>query len=227
MRLVLASLITAATFGVAVAQDATTPPPVEAAPAPAATPDPAMPAPAPTDPMAAPAAPAAEAPPVAPAPITYPDPTDPTSIAIISALNSICVPGVQDGGDQAALAKAAGFKKKRDQWILAQAKPYQILVEPAGSNKNVCTLVITHPTGLAQTLVTDLHGWASTREPVLQLYRNDQMTGADFKRTTVSWEHVGEGTASTGMVFVQLKKPDGSSVLKNADQSNLLYSVRK
>jgi hypothetical protein len=221
MRLVLASLITAATFGVAVAQDAATPPPAETAPAPAATP---------TDPAAMPAAPAPEAapaPPAEPAPVTYPDPTDPTSIAIISALNAICVPGVQDGGDQAALAKAAGFKKKRDQWILAQAKPYQIVVEPAGSNKNVCTLTITHPTGLAQTLVTDLHGWASTRDPILQLYRNDQMTGADFKRTTVSWEHVGEGNASTGMVFVQLKKLDGSPVAKNADQSNLLYSVRK
>lgn len=221
MRLVLASLITAATFGVAVAQDAATPPPAETAPAPAA---------APTDPAAPPVAPAPEAAPAAPAepaPVTYPAPTDPTSIAIINALNSICVPGVQDGGDQAALAKAAGFKKKRDQWIQAQAKPYQIVVEPAGSNKNVCTLTINHPTGLAQTLVTDLHGWASTRQPILQLYRNDQMSGSDFKRNTVSWEHVGEGNASTGMVFVQLKKLDDTPVLKNADQSNLLYSVRK
>ncbi|MET0338999.1 MAG: hypothetical protein ABW063_14700 [Caulobacter sp.] len=221
MRLVLASLITAATFGVAVAQDAATPPPAETTAAPAAVP---------ADPAAQPLAPAPEAAPAAPAepaPVTYPAPTDPTSIAIINVLNNVCVSGVLDGGDQAALAKAAGFKKKRDQWVLAQAKPYQIVVEPAGSNKNVCTLTITHPTGLAQTLVTDLHGWASTRDPILQLYRNDQMVGSDYKRTTVSWEHVGEGAASTGMVFVQLKKPDDTSVLKNADQSNLLYSVRK
>jgi hypothetical protein len=240
MRLALASLVAAGSFGAAaVAQDTPPPPapvtPAPSAPAPAAPPA-ASPAPAgapAADPAAAAAqavqqpAPAATPAPAAPeAPLTFAPPTDPTSIAVINTLEKVCVPAV-GGADFQATVKAAGFKKKRDGWVMPMAKPYQIMVAEPGSNKNVCNLTVDYQIDGAQTLVSDLHAWAQQRQPFLQQYRNDSRNDPDFRRTTVSWEHVGEGTASTGLVFVGLKKTDGAPLLKGADQATILYSERK
>lgn len=226
MRLALASLIALGVVSTtAVAQEQT-------APAPAAAPAP-MPAPA-----AAPAAdqavplvpaPAAAAAPAAPAyvePVRPPPSTDPTALQVLSVLDRICKPAVV-GGDFSALAKAAGLKQKKKLWTLDLGKPYEIVLDNPGSNSNVCTLTLKYAQGdaQAQALATALHDWASwENSPQLRLIRNDQTVASDFRRFTVSWDDAwADGKA--GLVYMRLKKTDGSSVGKNFEQAQILYST--
>jgi len=237
MRLALATLIALGAVSTAVAQDQTAPAP---APAPTAAPAPA-PAPAPADPMQAPVAPATApadqaAPPVAappagtePAyvePVRPPPSTDPISLQLLSILDRVCKPAVV-GGDFPALAKGAGMKKKKEQWVLDIGKPYSIAIDNPGSNKNVCTVTIQYGQTVeqAQALASALHDWATwENKPQLRLIRNDQTIGSDFKRFTVSWDDAwADGKA--GLVYMRLKKLDDSSVGKNYEQARVLYST--
>ena len=52
------------------------------------------------------------------------------------------------------------------------------------------------------------------------------MPATDFKRITNSWEYYTD-KESIGLVFLQLKKPDGTPAGKNADLAEVLYSERK
>ncbi|MBC7669906.1 hypothetical protein [Caulobacter sp. DWR2-3-1b2] len=248
MRLALASLIApiflvGGAVSTAVAQQpaptaapATTPVP---APAPAAAPMP-MPMPMPMAPAAtSPAAPAPAdqaIPPVAapvagaePAyvePVRPPPSTDPVSLQLLSILDRVCKPLVV-GGDFPSLAKAAGMKKKKEKFVLDIGKPYQIAIDNPGSNKNVCTVTIQYAQTVeqAQSLATALHDWATwENKPQLRLIRNDQTIGTDFKRFTVSWDDAwADGHA--GLVYMRLKKLDDSSVGKNYEQAQVLYST--
>jgi hypothetical protein len=242
MRLQLASLI--ATAGLAgfvanaAAQDATTapppaPPPPPAAPAtPPATPAPpeapatATPAPAaaPADGTAAPApAQAAEAPPAPPPPVL---PTSGDGYEVIQVLNTVCEPGVK-AGDLDARAKAAGFKKTRDGWVRTLgAKPYTVKIDFFSvANPNVCIMTLDYAAGGAQPIIDGLNTWAYLHEPFMQLYRNDEYN-TDLLRRTISWEHVGDNGASTGLVFVGEKKPDGTAVNKIGDHADLRFQIR-
>jgi hypothetical protein len=249
MRLQLASLIAAAGLAGlvanAAAQEATTappppppPPPTGAAappPAPAqpaapatpATPGPETPAPAgaapaPADATAAPA-PAPEQPPAPPTPVL---PTSGDGYEVIQVLNTVCEPGVK-GGDLDARAKAAGFKKTRDGWVkVLGAKPFTIKLDFFSvANPNVCIMYLDYAAGGAQTIVDGLNAWAYLHEPFMRLYRNDEYN-TDLLRRTISWEHVGENGASTGLVFVGEKKPDGSPVSKIGDHATLRFQIR-
>jgi len=234
MRLALATLIALGAVSTAVAQ--------ETAPAPAPTAAPA-PAPAPADPMQTPVAPATAAapadqatPPVAappagtePAyvePVRPPPSTDPISLQLLSVLDRVCKPAVV-GGDFPALAKGAGMKKKKEQWVLDIGKPYSIAIDNPGSNTNVCTVTIQYGQTVeqAQALASALHDWATwENKPQLRLIRNDQTIGSDFKRFTVSWDDAwADGKA--GLVYMRLKKLDDSSVGKNYEQARVLYST--
>ena len=235
MRLALASLIAlGAVSTTAVAQETTTPPAAPtAAPAPAAAPAAQTPAPA-QAPMGAPAdqvAPPVAAPPAGtePAyvePVRPPPSTDPFSLQLLSIMDRVCKPAVA-GGDFPSLAKAAGMKKKKEQWIADAGKPYQIAIDNPGSNKNVCTVTIQYAQTVeqAQALATALHDWATwENKPQLRLIRNDQTIGADYKRFTVSWDDAwADGHA--GLVYMRLKKLDDSSVGKNYEQAQVLYST--
>ncbi len=227
MRLALASLIVlGAVSTAAVAQEQTAPAPAAVpAAAPAQTP---APAPAPVDPAAAPVVPA----PAAAAALAYVEPvrpppsTDPMALQVLGVLDKICKPAVV-GGDFQALVKAAGLKKKKEQWVMDLGKPYLIALDNPGSNKNVCTLTIQYAQGdeQAQALATALHDWASwENSPQLRLIRNDQIAGSDFRRFTVSWDDAWANGAA-GLVYMRLKKPDGSSVGKNYEQAQILYST--
>lgn len=221
MRLALASLIALGVVSTAaVAQEQTAP-----APAPAAAP---VPAPAP----AAPADPAAAAPAAAAPADTYVEPvrppptTDPVSLQLLSVLDRICKPAVV-GGDFQALVKAAGLKKKKEQWFLDLGKPYQIVLDNPGSNKNVCTITIQYAQGdaQAQALASALHDWATwENSPQLRLIRNDQVVSSDFRRFTVSWDD-NWANGKAGLVYMRLKKTDGSPVGKNFEQAQVLYST--
>lgn len=168
-------------------------------------------------PFQAPAPAVVEVPPPPP-----PAPTDPTTIQVLSMLEQVCKPMVQ-GGDLQSIVKPLGFKKNRDgTWSLRLEKPYQITVLPQGVNKNVCDVDITHPVGGDAPLTVGIHNYAIARG--YTLYRNDEFT-TDLKRHTRSWELTGNGKTEA-LVLVTEHNPDGSSVVKNADRSTLMYSIR-
>jgi hypothetical protein len=245
MRLALASLIAPALLGMgavsttALAQEQTAAPAPTAAPAaaPAAQAMPA-PAPAPMD-QTAPAAPADQAaPPVAApqagaapadgyvAPTRGPRTTDPLSVRLMDVLDKVCKPSVA-GGDFAQLVKDYGFKKKKEQWVFALEKPYNITLDNPGSNKNVCTVTIDYAQTpeQAQELANALHDWATwENSPQLRLIRNDQTVGSDFRRFTVSWDDAWAG-GHAGLVYMRLKKLDETSVGKNFERAQILYST--
>ena len=239
MRLALVSLIAlGAVSTAAVAQEQTAPAPATPAPAPAAAPAPAQAAPAAPADQAAPAAPADQAaPPVAAAPAaapaeTYtapvrgPKTTDPVTLKLLDVLDKVCKPQVA-GGDFAQLVKDYGFKKKKEQWFFDLGKPYNITLDNPGSNKNVCTVTIDYAQGeaQAQALADALHDWATwENSPQLRLIRNDQTVGSDFRRFTVSWDDAW-ANGHAGLVYVRLKKLDESSVGKNFERAQILYST--
>ena len=239
MRLALASLIAVgAVSTAAVAQEQTTTPAPAAAPAPAAQPTPApadqaAPAPAtpaPADQAAPPvAAPAAGATPPADtyvAPTRGPRTTDPVTVRLMDVLDKVCKPQVA-GGDFTQLVKDYGFKKKKDRWVFDLGKPYNISLDNPGSNKNVCTVTIEYSQDAAQAqeLANGLHDWATwENSPQLRLIRNDQTVGSDFRRFTVSWDDAWAG-GHAGLVYMRLKKLDESSVGKNFERAQILYST--
>lgn len=232
MRLALVSLIAlGAVASTASAQEQTAAPAPAAAPAQApaaqaAPTDQAAPA-APADqaapPVAAPAAPAADA---YVAPVRGPRTTDPFTVRLLDVLDRICKPQVA-GGDFAQLVKDYGFKKKKEQWILALEKPFNITLDNPGSNKNVCTVTIDYSQApeQAQELANGLHDWATwENSPQLRLIRNDQTVGSDYRRFTVSWDDAWAG-GRAGLVYMRLKKLDETSVGKNFERAQILYST--
>jgi len=242
MRLALVSLIAlGAVASTAVAQEQPAAPAPAAAPAqaPAAAPvDQAAPAPAAPADQAAPAPADQAAPPVGAAPAgqapaeTYtapvrgPKTTDPVTLKLLDVLDKVCKPQVA-GGDFAQLVKDYGFKKKKDRWVFDLGKPYNISLDNPGSNKNVCTVTIEYSQDAAQAqeLANGLHDWATwENSPQLRLIRNDQTVGSDFRRFTVSWDDAWAG-GHAGLVYVRLKKLDESSVGKNFERAQILYST--
>lgn len=232
MRLALVSLIAlGAVASTAVAQEQT------AAPAPAAPAPAQAPAAAPADQTAvpavpaAPAAPADQAAPAAPAetytaPVRGPKTTDPVTLKLLDVLDKVCKPQVA-GGDFAQLVKDYGLKKKKEQWVLDLGKPFNITLDNPGSNKNICTVTIDYAQSpeQAQELANGLHDWATwENSPQLRLIRNDQTVGSDFRRFTVSWDDNWAG-GHAGLVYVRLKKLDESSVGKNFERAQILYST--
>ena len=230
MRLALASLIALGAVSTAVAQEQTAPTaPTASAPAAAPAAAPATQAPAtPTDTLTgtpAVTAPPAQAAPEYVEPTRGPPTTDPVSLQLLGVLDKVCKPAVV-GGDFPSLAKAAGMKKKKEQWVMDIGKPYLIAIDNPGSNKNDCTVTIQYAQGDAQAhaLANALHDWATwENKPQLRLIRND-LTVSDVKRLTVSWDDAwADGHA--GLVYMRLKKLDDSSIGKNYEQAQILYST--
>jgi len=224
MRTAFVSLIALA--GLATAANAQPAPPADAAAAPAPAPAAAAPAPAPA---AAAPAPAAEAP--APAAAEEAPPVLPTSgpeAQIIDVINRVCKPLVK-GGDFDQLARATGYKKNKREGTYVGTlveKPYSITIWPQGSNKDVCRLTVNYALDGEKPIIVGLNIFSYLHDPRLEPQRNDFVPGAEFKRITNSWEYYTD-KESTGLVFVQLKKLDGSPVNKNFDTGEILYSERK
>ena len=190
-------------------------------------------------PAAPPAMPAevmapATAPAAAPAPIPEPEkvyavPTTGEIGQIIDVINRICVPLVR-GGDISKLAtKGLGFKaNKRDGTYTQtlQVKPYTLTVYAPGSNKDVCRIAINYTLGGEKPIIVGLNIFSLLHQPELLQQRNDFVPATDYKRITNSWEYFTDHQ-SIGLVFLQLKKPDGSSVNGKWDMGEVLYSERK
>ena len=136
-------------------------------------------------------------------------------------------PGAGKGTQCERLVKDYGFKKKKEQWVFALEKPYNITLDNPGSNKNVCTITIDYAQTpeQAQELANALHDYATwENSPQLRLIRNDQTVGSDFRRFTVSWDDAWAG-GHAGLVFMRLKKLDETSVGKNFERAQILYST--
>jgi hypothetical protein len=256
MRIPLVSLIALAAAASASAQPASAPAPAPAEPPPAAAPAqppaaappaappaaapagaPSSPAPAapagapgaeaPSAAASAPGAPATEAPqPPAPPPPPAP-PTDPTAVALLNILQQVCIPAA-NGGNFVQLVKTAGLRKQGDQgWALKQ-KDFTLLVANPGSNPDQCRVDITHPADLespGRPIIIALNDWAGVTNG-WSLYRNDKSVQGDLQFTTRSWQLDWNGKEQS-LVFTTKRKPDGSPLHPNADESEMIYGVAK
>lgn len=217
MRTAIVSLIALA--GLTTAANAQT---TEAAPPATAPAAPATAEPAPAAPAAPGTAPTEEQ-------KTYVLPTTGAEGQIIDVLNRVCKPLVK-GGDFDQLAGAmAGYKKNKREGTYAAtlvAKPYTITLWPQGSNKEVCRVTLNYEINGEKPIIVGLNIFSYLHQPELVPQRNDFVPATDFKRITNSWEYFTD-KESIGLVFLQLKKPDGSPAGKNADMGEVLYSERK
>jgi len=180
---------------------------------------PAPTSPAPTPPEATPAPPEAT-------PAPPPAPTDLGAIRLLSTLESVCIPAAH-GQDPGGLAKAAGYRKSGDSYVLKQAG-YQFTILPQGSNPNQCHVDILGPVDLespAKPLVVALHNWAVLSHD-WTLYRNDKNISGASEFTTRSWENSANGQ-SEGLVLTTIRKADGSASQRGGDTSEMIYSVTK
>jgi hypothetical protein len=236
-----ASALALGTVLPALAQDpvpATPPAPPATQAVPPATP-PAPSAPDASATPATPAAPGAEAqPPVAAAEPAPPPPTLPTTgdaAVITTLLTNVCEPLVR-GGKVDQIAKANGLKldKKSQTYVLPlQPKtPYQVMLEQPGVNKNVCTLRVQYsPSGETEKQIRDgLNVWRFLHSPQMFLHRNEQgasVTGQTA--TTITWDNranISEDGKMYGLVFRQVRNPDGSLINRNFDQGIVQYTIR-
>jgi len=141
-------------------------------------------------------------------------------------LENVCEP-VAAGADFAKTAKAAGFRKNGDDFVLKQPT-YQFKVLAPGSNPTQCHVDIVHPIdpeAPAKPLVVALHNWAVFGHG-WSLYRNDKNVDGDQELTTRSWEHSGDGKAEA-LVITTYRKANGSPAQRNADTSTMFYSLTK
>jgi len=250
MRIPLVSLIALAAAASAYAQPASAPAPAPAEPPPAAAPAPppaaAPPAGAPASapsaqapaapagapgaeaPSAAASAPATEAPqPPAPPPPPAP-PTDPAAIALLNILQQVCIPAA-NGGNFVQLVKTAGLRKQGDQgWALKQKDFTLVVANPSVSNPDQCHVEVTHPADLdspGRPIIIALNDWAGVTNG-WSLYRNDKSVQGDLQFTTRSWQLDWNGKEQS-LVFTTKRKPDGSPLHPNADESEMIYGVAK
>jgi hypothetical protein len=220
MRLALVSLMALAASANAFAQTAAAPPPAPATPAPDTTMAPPSATTAP--PAASDATPAPPAPPPPPA-----DPTDPAAIAVLDVLQKVCIPAA-NGGDLAQLAKADGMRKNNDLTFSKKQKDFTLTIQNPGSNPNQCHVVVTHPADLespGRPIIVALNDWAGVKNG-WSLYRNDKNVQEGVQFTTRSWQLDWNGTEQS-LVFTTKRKPDGTPLHQNTDESELIYGVMK
>jgi hypothetical protein len=133
------------------------------------------------------------------------------------------------GGDLDQLARGLGYKKNRREGTYTATlveKPYTLTIWPQGSNKDVCRLTINYPIDGEKPIIVGLNIFSYLHQPELVQQRNDYVPATDYKRITNSWEFY-DDRESIGLVFLQLKKPDGSPVNAKWDTGEILYSERK
>ena len=211
MRSAVITLVAASAIALpAMAQDVPAPPPPPAPPAEAAAPAPPAPPP--------------------PPPVVETLPTDGEIGQILNVIRSVCVPLVR-GGELAKLATpAAGFKRNRKEGGFTQtlvAKPYTLTVYDPGSNKQFCRIGLNYTSGGERPVLLGLDKFAFLNQPRLLLQReNNYIPPTDFMRVTSSWEYYTD-KESIGLVFVQLKKPDGTEVNAKWGMGEILYSERQ
>jgi hypothetical protein len=178
------------------------------------------PAPAAAPAAAAPAA-AAPAPEAPPAP-----PTDPAAIELLDTLQSVCMPAVNHG-DLAKLAKAAGFRKTGDNYVLKRPG-FQFTVLAPGSNPTTCQVELLHPVDQAEPakpLIVALHNWAAVAHG-FALDRNDKHTEDGQEFITRSWVLNADGVHQA-LVLTTIRKANDTPSDRNGDTSEMFYTSTK
>jgi hypothetical protein len=185
-------------------------------------------------------APVVEAPPVAP-PVpekVYSIPTEGEVGQIIGVINNICKPLVRGGNLEAMIGKDKAYKKnKRDGTYTTTlvAKPYTLTLVNPGSNREVCRIAINYTPDAEKPIIVGLNIYSLLHKPELLQQRNDYVPATDYKRITNSWEYYTDHE-SIGLVFLQLKQPDGTPAkvrpdgtksIPGTDLGEILYSERK
>jgi len=175
--------------------------------------------------------PAPAAAPAEPAPVENPTlPTTGDGATILTIVEKICQPAVRGQGFETT-APALGFKKnKRDNtWAmpLGGDKNYQVILQPQGSNKDVCQAEVRYAIGGEAPITEALNVWSFLHQPPLKLGANYVNVDPDgVKRTRKSWEHYDQ-SASTAVNFSVMRKPDDSPLNAKYDTGMLFYQERK
>lgn len=179
-----------------------------------------------------PVSPAAAAPPSSTNPPTVaPDappapPTDPAAIELLDTLQSVCIPAVNHG-DLAKLAKAAGFRKAGDNFLVKRPG-FQFTVLAPGSNPTTCQVELLHPVDQAEPakpLVVALHNWAAIAHG-FALDRNDKHTEDGQEFITRSWVLNKDGVHQA-LVLTTIRKANDTPSDRNGDTSEMFYTAVK
>lgn len=233
MRTTIVSLIALAAATNAYAQTSpapTSPPPPAPAAAPPASTSPTAAAPPAGAPVAGtPGAPGA-APAEAPAPPPPPaPPTDPAAVAVLSVLQSVCIPAA-NGGNFMQLVKAAGLRRQgNDGWVERQKDFTLLVANPSATNPTQCEMDLTHPADLdapGRPIIVALNDWATGSTNGWSLYRNDKNVQDGMQYTTRSWQLDWNGKEQS-LDFITRRHPDGTPLKPNTDQSQVIYGVQK
>jgi hypothetical protein len=177
--------------------------------------------PEPAPPAAVTPAPAAAPPEAPPAP-----PTDPAAIELLDTLQSVCMPAVNHG-DLAKLAKAAGFRKAGDNFVLKRPG-FQFTVLAPGSNPTTCQVELLHAVDQAEPakpLVVALHNWAAVAHG-FALDRNDKHTEDGQEFITRSWVLNADGLHQA-LVLTTIRKANDTPSDRNGDTSEMFYTAVK
>ncbi len=143
-------------------------------------------------------------------------------------LQQVCIPAA-NGGNFVQLAKAAGLRKQGDQgWALKQKDFTLVVANPSISNPDQCHVEVTHPADLdspGRPIIVALNDWAGVTNG-WSLYRNDKSVQDGMQFTTRSWQLDWNGKEQS-LVFTTKRKPDGTPLHPNSDESEMIYGVAK
>jgi hypothetical protein len=142
-------------------------------------------------------------------------------------LKDVCIPSA-NGGNLAQLAKADGFRKNSDGTWNQRQKEFTLTIANPGSNPTQCHVTVTHPADLespGRPIIVALNDWAGVTNG-WSLYRNDKNVQGALQFTTRSWQLDWNGTEQS-LVFTTKRKPDGTPLHQNTDESELIYGVVK
>ena len=145
---------------------------------------------------------------------------------MLDTLQNVCVPAVE-GGNLDKLAKADGYRRSGDNYVLNR-KDFKFTLLAPGSNPTQCHVDLVHPidpVAPAAPIVVALHNWAAV-ERGWDLYRNDKNVEGSQQLTTRSWEHDDPGKHEA-MFITTYRHPDGSPMNRSSDTSTMVYSETK
>jgi hypothetical protein len=145
---------------------------------------------------------------------------------VLNILQKVCIPSA-NGGNFQQLVKSNGFRRNNDNnWVL-KTRDYTLTVEDPGSNPTQCHVDVTHPLdpdSPGKPIVIALNDWATAING-WSLYRNDKSVQAGMLVTTRSWTLDWNGKTQ-GLVFTNMRKPDGTPLRNGVDTSQVIYEVR-
>jgi hypothetical protein len=103
-----------------------------------------------------------------------------------------------------------------------------VVANPSPTNPGQCHVEVTHPADLdspGRPIIVALNDWAGVTNG-WTLYRNDKNVQDGVQFITRSWQLDWNGKEQS-LVFTTKRKPDGTPLHTNADESEMIYGVAK